>query len=239
MPPADALLAEATEAVRNADVAIAFVGLNPNLEGEEMRVTVPGFLGGDRTDIKLPEPQERLLEAAVATGKPVVVVLTAGSALAATFAADRAAAVLAAWYGGEEAGTAIAETLAGVNNPSGRLPVTFYKSIEQLPPFEEYSMKGRTYRYFTGDPLWSFGYGLSYSKFAYSGSARAGRQHLRPREERFHPRRRRSRASSTPPVQARRSERYTPSSGSICEPAKLEPYSSSSPTCRRRRSASA
>jgi beta-glucosidase len=169
MPPADALLAEATDAVRNADVAIAFVGLNPNLEGEEMRVTVPGFLGGDRTDLNIPAPQERLLEAAVATGKPVIVVLTAGSALGANFAADRAAAVIAAWYGGEEAGAAIAETIAGVNNPAGRLPVTFYKNIEQLPPFEEYAMKGRTYRHFTGDALWGFGYGLSYSKFAYSG----------------------------------------------------------------------
>src|SRR6185369_2154917 len=130
--------------------------------------TVPGFLGGDRTDLKLPEPQEKLLQAAVATGKPVVVVLTAGSALAANFAAERAAAVLAAWYGGEEAGTAIAETLAGVNNPAGRLPVTFYKGVDQLPPFDEYSMKGRTYRYFKGEPLYTFGFGLSYSTFQYT-----------------------------------------------------------------------
>ncbi len=150
-------------------MAVAFIGLNPNLEGEEMQVNVPGFQGGDRTDLKIPEPQERLIEAAIATGKPVVVVITSGSALAATYAADHAAAVLASWYGGEEAGTAIAETLAGVNNPAGRLPVTFYKDAGQLPPFDEYSMKGRTYRYFTGEPLYGFGFGLSYANFQYSG----------------------------------------------------------------------
>ncbi|HEV3201313.1 MAG TPA: glycoside hydrolase family 3 C-terminal domain-containing protein [Bryobacteraceae bacterium] len=168
IPPAEPLLAEALEAVNNSDGAVAFVGLNPNLEGEEMPVNVPGFQGGDRTDLKIPEPQERLIEAAIATGKPVVVVLTSGSALAANYAAAHAAAVLAAWYGGEEAGTAIAETLAGVNNPAGRLPVTFYKSVEQLPPFDEYSMKGRTYRYFLGEPLYGFGFGLSYANFQYS-----------------------------------------------------------------------
>jgi len=167
--PSPALLAEAVEAVKNSDVALAFVGLNPSLEGEEMPVSVPGFLGGDRTDLKLPEPQARLIEAAIATGKPVVVVLTSGSALAANYAADHAAAVLEAWYAGEEAGTAIAETLAGVNNPAGRLPITFYRGVEQLPPFEDYSMKGRTYRYFKGDALYGFGYGLSYSKFLYAG----------------------------------------------------------------------
>ena len=168
LPPAAPLLAEAVEAVKSADVTVAFVGLNPNLEGEEMPVSVPGFSGGDRTDLNLPEPQEKLIEAAVATGKPVVVVLTSGSALAANFPAERAAAVLEAWYGGEEIGTAIAETLAGTNNPSGRLPVTFYRGVEQLPPFDDYAMKGRTYRYFQGEPLWGFGFGLSYSKFQYS-----------------------------------------------------------------------
>jgi len=127
VPPTEPLLAEAVDAVRNSDVTVAFVGLNPSLEGEEMPVNVPGFLGGDRTDLKLPEAQERLLQAAIATGKPVVVVLTSGSAVAVNYAAERAAAVLTAWYGGEEAGTAIAETLAGANNPAGRLPVTFYK----------------------------------------------------------------------------------------------------------------
>src|SRR5207253_2513936 len=130
--------------------------------------------GGDRTSLELPEPQERLVKAALATGKPVVVVLTSGSAIAANSAAKRAGAVLEAWYGGEEAGTAIAETLAGINNPSGRLPVTFYQSVADLPPFEDYSMNGRTYRYFTGEPLWPFGFGLSYSRFAYGPVRRMG-----------------------------------------------------------------
>jgi beta-glucosidase len=169
IPPEAPLLAEAVDAVKNSDLAIAFVGLNPNLEGEEMNVNIPGFSGGDRTDLNLPAQQERLVEAAIATGKPVVVVLTSGSALAANYAAEHAAAMLEAWYNGEEAGTAIAETLAGVNNPAGRLPVTFYKSVEQLPKFEDYAMKGRTYRYFKGEALYGFGFGLSYSKFIYSG----------------------------------------------------------------------
>ena len=168
MPPAEPLLAAAVDAVKNADLAVAFVGLNPNLEGEEMRVDLPGFKGGDRTDLNLPERQRKLIEAAVATGKPVVVVLTSGSALAANYAAEHAAALLQLWYGGEEAGTAIAETLAGDNNPAGRLPVTFYRDVKDLPPFENYSMDGRTYRYFKGDALYGFGYGLSYSKFQYS-----------------------------------------------------------------------
>jgi beta-glucosidase len=169
IPPAEPLLAEAVEAVKNSDVAIAFVGLNPNLEGEEMNVNIPGFLGGDRTDLNLPAQQEKLIEAAISTGKPVVVVLTSGSALAANYAAEHAAAVLESWYNGEEAGTAIAQTLAGLNNPAGRLPVTFYRGVDQLPPFEDYAMKGRTYRYFKGNPLYGFGFGLSYSKFQYSG----------------------------------------------------------------------
>ncbi len=174
IPPADALLAEAVQTVKGADVAIACVGLNPNLEGEEMRVSIPGFSGGDRTDLSLPAAEERLIEAAIDTGKPVIVVLTSGSAVAATYAAQHAAAVLEAWYGGEEIGTAIADTLAGMNNPAGRLPVTFYRGVDQLPPFEDYSMNGRTYRYFKGEPLWGFGFGLSYSRFEYS-DARAQR----------------------------------------------------------------
>jgi beta-glucosidase len=168
LPPADALLAEAVDAVKSSDVAVVFVGLNPNLEGEEMQVNQPGFLGGDRTEITLPETQENLIKAAIDTGKPVIVVLTSGSAIAANYAAEHAAALLELWYGGEESGTAIAETLAGVNNPSGRLPVTFYKGIDQLPKFDDYSMDGRTYRYFKGEPLYGFGYGLSYSTFQYS-----------------------------------------------------------------------
>ncbi len=174
IPPAAPLLADAAVAVKNADVALAFVGLNSNLEGEEMRVNIPGFSGGDRTELNLPEPQEALLRAAMDTGKPVIVVLVNGSALAVNSAQERAAAVLEAWYGGEEAGTAIAETLSGANNPAGRLPVTFYRGVEQLPPFDDYSMQGRTYRYFTGEPLYGFGYGLSYSTFRYS-NLKAGR----------------------------------------------------------------
>jgi beta-glucosidase len=170
IPPADAALSEAMAVVKESDVAVVFVGLSSELEGEEMRgVNIPGFLGGDRTSLDLPAPQENLVKAAIATGKPVVVVLTSGSAMAANYAAAHASAVLMAWYGGEEAGTAIAQTLAGGSNPAGRLPVTFYKSVDQLPPFEDYAMKGRTYRYFTGDALYPFGFGLSYSKFEYSG----------------------------------------------------------------------
>jgi beta-glucosidase len=133
-----------------------------------MPVHLEGFNGGDRTRISLPQLQQELLEAAAATGKPVVVVLMNGSALAVPWAKEHAAAILEAWYPGEEGGAAIAETLAGDNNPAGRLPVTFYDSIDQLPPFENYSMAGRTYRYFSGKPLYGFGYGLSYTTFAYS-----------------------------------------------------------------------
>lgn len=170
IPPAAASLAEAESLVRASDVTLVFVGLSAELEGEEMRaVEIPGFRGGDRTSLALPAPQEALVKAAVASGRPTIVVLTSGSAISANYAAEHASALLAAWYGGEEAGTAIAETLAGVNNPAGRLPVTFYKSEGQLPPFADYSMEGRTYRYFRGEPLFPFGFGLSYSTFAYSG----------------------------------------------------------------------
>jgi beta-glucosidase len=169
-PPADATLSDAMAVAKGSDVAVVFVGLSSELEGEEMQgVSIPGFLGGDRTSLDLPEPQETLVKAAIATGRPVVVVLTSGSAVAVRSAAEGASAVLAAWYGGEEAGTAIAETLAGVNNPAGRLPVTFYRSVDQLPPFTDYAMKGRTYRYFKGEALYPFGFGLSYSTFGYSG----------------------------------------------------------------------
>ncbi len=167
-PPVDLLRNEAMKAAKQADAVVAFVGLSPNLEGEEMRIQVPGFNGGDRTDINLPAAQQQMLEALAGTGKPLVVVLMSGSAVAVNWAQEHAAAVLEAWYPGEAGGTAIAETLAGLNNPSGRLPVTFYKSIGQLPPFDDYSMQNRTYRYFKGKPLYGFGYGLSYSQFKYS-----------------------------------------------------------------------
>jgi len=167
-PPANTLLAEAVETTKRADLAILCIGLNSRLEGEESRVEIPGFDHGDRTDIRLPDAQEKLLEAVLGTGKPVVVILINGSALAVQIAKSRAQAILEAWYSGQEGGTAIANTLTGENNPAGRLPVTFYESVDQLSPFTDYSMKGRTYRYFTGKPLYPFGYGLSYSAFGYS-----------------------------------------------------------------------
>jgi beta-glucosidase len=167
-PPVAALRDEAVAAAKQADAVIAFVGLTSELEGEEMPVHVPGFAGGDRTDLDLPAEQKALLESLAATGKPLVVVLLNGSALAVDWAQQHAAAILEAWYPGEEGGTAIAETLSGQNNPAGRLPVTFYASTDQLPPFEDYSMQNRTYRYFKGKPLYGFGYGLSYTHFAYS-----------------------------------------------------------------------
>ena len=167
-PPVEPLRAEAVAAAKKADVVVAVVGLSPNLEGEEMPVHIEGFSGGDRTDIKLPQAQEDLLAALGTTGKPLVVVLMNGSALAVNWAQQHAQAVLEAWYPGEAGGEAIAETLDGKNNPGGRLPVTFYSSLDQLPKFDDYSMKNRTYRYFHGTPLYGFGYGLSYTKFSYS-----------------------------------------------------------------------
>jgi beta-glucosidase len=159
---------EAVAAAKNADVVIAVVGITSQLEGEEMPVSEPGFLGGDRTSIDLPQPEEDLVEAVAATGKPVAVVLMNGSALAVNWINEHANAVLEAWYPGEEGGAAVAETLSGKNNPAGRLPVTFYTGVEQLPNFEDYAMANRTYRYFNGKPLYPFGYGLSYTKFKYS-----------------------------------------------------------------------
>src|SRR5579871_1727089 len=160
---------KAIEAAKNADVVVLVLGLTSDLEGEEMPVNEEGFKGGDRTSIDLPKPEEELLEAATALGKPVVLVLANGSALAVNWANEHVNAIVESWYPGEEGGTAIAQTLSGKNNPAGRLPVTFYTGVEQLPPFEDYAMKGRTYRYFTGKPLYPFGYGLSYTKFAYGG----------------------------------------------------------------------
>ena len=175
-------IGSAVAAAQQADAVIAIVGITRELEGEEMggRVLPEGFVGGDRTTLDLPKDEQALLEAVKATGKPLVVVLMNGSALGVNWATQNANAILEAWYPGEEGGTAIAETLAGANNPAGRLPVTFYKSVSDLPPFEDYSMKGRTYRYFEGQPLYPFGYGMSYSRFAYShaklstGSLKAG-----------------------------------------------------------------
>jgi len=166
-------MARALAAAKRADVVIAVVGISPTLEGEEMKVDVPGFSGGDRTSLDLPAAEDGLLKAVrAATKKPLIVVLYNGSALAVNWAAKKADAIVEAWYGGEEAGTAIADILSGNYSPSGRLPVTFYKSVDDLPPFENYAMsagQGRTYRYFKGVPLYPFGYGLSYTSFSYRG----------------------------------------------------------------------
>ena len=169
-PPVAVLRDEAVAAARKADAVVAFIGLSPDLEGEEMPVKVPGFAGGDRTSLDLPPAQQQLLEAVASTGKPLIVVLMNGSALAVNWAQQHAAAVLEAWYPGEAGGEAIADTLTGSNNPAGRLPVTFYASVAQLPPFDDYSMKERTYRYSHAQPLYRFGDGLSYSSFTYAGT---------------------------------------------------------------------
>jgi beta-glucosidase len=158
---------DAVAAAKNADVVIAVLGITSALEGEEMPVNEEGFSGGDRTSIDLPKPEQQLLESISAAGKPVTLVLANGSALAVNWAQQHVNAILESWYPGEEGGAAIAETLSGKNNPSGRLPVTFYTGVEQLPAFEDYAMKGRTYRYFEGKPLYPFGYGLSYTSFSY------------------------------------------------------------------------
>ncbi len=167
-PPADILRRQAVDATTHADAAILFLGLSPELEGEEMPVHVAGFEGGDRTAIELPEAQQQLVAAIAKTGKPIILVLMNGSALALGDADHSASAILEAWYPGEQGGVAIADTLFGQNNPSGRLPVTIYASTSQLPPFDNYSMQGRTYRYFNGKPLYPFGFGLSYTSFQYS-----------------------------------------------------------------------
>jgi beta-glucosidase len=161
------IVSEAVNTARQADAVVMCLGISPALEGEEMTVSVAGFRGGDRTDIALPKAQEDLLKAIRATGKPVVVVLLNGSALAVNWANENVPAILDAWYPGQEGGAAIADVLFGDYNPGGRLPVTFYKSVDQLPPFEDYRMQGRTYRYFKGDPLYPFGFGLSYTRFKY------------------------------------------------------------------------
>jgi beta-glucosidase len=166
--PHETLEAEAVRVAERADGVVMFLGLTPRLEGEEMRVEIPGFRGGDRTRIDLPAPQQRLLERIVAVGKPTVLVLLNGSALAVNWAQDHVPAIVEAWYPGQAAGTAIADVLFGDYNPAGRLPVTFYRETEDLPPFENYDMAGRTYRYFGGTPLYPFGHGLSYTTFGYA-----------------------------------------------------------------------
>lgn len=172
---------EALDAARSSDAVVFVGGLTGDVEGEEMTVSFAGFAGGDRTDIQLPASQDRLLRAVHATGKPVVLVLMAGSAIAVEWAHQNVPAIVAAWYPGQQGGNAVADVLFGAVSPAGRLPVTVYRSVEQLPPFDDYAMKGRTYRYFEGDPLYAFGHGLSYTRFEYS-DLRLGKTSVGPRE---------------------------------------------------------
>jgi beta-glucosidase len=167
-PDTKSLLDEAMENASAADVIIFVGGLTGDIEGEEMKINYPGFESGDRIDIGLPSTQQALLEKLATLGKPIVLVLTTGSALAVDWAKENLPAILVAWYPGQEGGTAVAKALFGVANPAGRSPVTFYKQTEKLPAFDNYSMQGRTYRYFEGEPLYPFGHGLSYSHFVYS-----------------------------------------------------------------------
>jgi beta-glucosidase len=178
-PPHGSYEDEALNIAKEADAVVMFLGLSPRLEGEEMKVQVEGFRGGDRVRLGIPSVQERLLQRVAATGKPVVLVLLNGSAVAVNWAREHVPAIVELWYPGQAGGTALADVLFGDYNPSGRLPITFYKSEDQLPPFDDYNMKGRTYRYFEGEPLYPFGHGLSYTTFSYRNlrapqEARAG-----------------------------------------------------------------
>ncbi len=166
--PKPNMLQEAVETAKKADAVVLVLGLNQRLEGEEMPIQVDGFKGGDRTHLNLPKTQEKLMEAIKAAGKPVVLVLLNGSALSVNYASENMDAILTAGYPGQEGGNAVADVLFGDYNPAGRLPVTYYKSVDQLPAFENYDMEGRTYRYFRQTPLYPFGFGLSYTTFSYS-----------------------------------------------------------------------
>ncbi|MDR3674925.1 MAG: glycoside hydrolase family 3 C-terminal domain-containing protein [Acidobacteriota bacterium] len=160
-------LDEAVRAAQSADVVVVALGLSGDLENEQFEIETEGFYWGDRTSLDLPRAQEKLLEAVAATGKPIVLLLLNGGPITTTWASIHAGAIVEAWYPGEEGGTAIADVLFGDYNPGGRLPVTIYKSVDQLPPFGDYKMAGRTYRYFSGEPLYPFGYGLSFTHFQY------------------------------------------------------------------------
>ncbi|MCB0854564.1 MAG: glycoside hydrolase family 3 C-terminal domain-containing protein, partial [Bacteroidetes bacterium] len=166
--PKPNLLEEAISAAQQSDAVILCMGLTARMEGEEMDIQIDGFRGGDRTKLDLPKTQQELIQKIQELGKPVVLVLLNGSALAVNWADKNVPAILEAWYPGQAAGTAIADILFGDYNPAGRLPVTFYQSVNDLPPFEQYDMTTQTYRYFKGEPLYPFGYGLSYSKFEYA-----------------------------------------------------------------------
>jgi len=166
--PRVGLVEKALAAAKDADAVILVLGLSQRLEGEEMSIKLDGFSGGDRTNLNLPAVQEQLLDAIVATGKPVIVVLNSGGALSINNAQEKASAIILAGYGGQQGGNAVADVLFGDYNPAGRLPVTYYKTIDQIPAFENYDMAGKTYRFFTKEPLYPFGYGLSYTSFSYS-----------------------------------------------------------------------
>ena len=177
---ADDGFAEALVAAEKADAVIMVMGISARLEGEE-KDAEDSEGDGDRVDITLPGRQEELLKTICATGKPVVLVLIGGSAIAIPWADENVPAIMMTWYGGEEAGTALAEVIFGDYNPAGRLPVTFYRSLDQLPHFEDYSMKGRTYRYFESEPLYPFGFGLSYTTFGY-GNLKLSAETIQPGE---------------------------------------------------------
>jgi len=168
-------LAPALEAAKNAEVVILCLGLSPDIEGEEMPVLLDGFDKGDRSKISLPQSQIKLMKELQALGKPIILVLMNGSALAVNWAGDHIPAILEAWYPGEFGGNAIADVLFGDYNPAGRLPVTFYKSVDDLPDFKSYDMENRTYKYFKGNPLFPFGHGLSYTNFTYSNFSLEGK----------------------------------------------------------------
>jgi|WetSurMetagenome_2_1015567.scaffolds.fasta_scaffold11727_3 beta-glucosidase len=167
-PPRPKLIDQAVTAAKEAEAVVLVLGLSQRLEGEEMSIKIDGFIGGDRTNLNLPDTQEKLLEAITATGKPVIVVLTNGGALSVNKAQEKASAILLAGYGGQQGGNGVADVLFGDYSPAGRLPVTYYKSIDQIPSFENYDMAGKTYRFFSKEPLYPFGYGLSYTTFKYS-----------------------------------------------------------------------
>jgi beta-glucosidase len=158
---------KAIEAVNNSELVIMVMGISAVFEGEEGSAII-SEANGDRINIDLPGVQEDLIKAIYKTGKPIVLILNSGSSLSVNFAFENIPVIIQAWYPGEEGGRATADVIFGDYNPSGKLPITFYKSLDQLPPFEDYSMEGRTYRYFKGTPLFPFGHGLSYTKFKYS-----------------------------------------------------------------------
>jgi beta-glucosidase len=169
---------ETIQQLKDVETVVFVGGIAPSLEGEEMPIEIPGFKGGDRTDIELPAVQRRFLRALKEAGKRVVLVNCSGSAIAFEPETETCDAILQAWYPGEQGGQAVADVLYGDYNPSGKLPVTFYKSSTQLPDFEDYSMQGRTYRYME-NALFPFGYGLSYTTFEVGQARQDGANPLR------------------------------------------------------------